>query len=145
MAAARLEQLRFSRQEIDLTSAVVAAHMRPHALHTSFGADPISRRGLYRYFRETDGRLSDSLTGVDTVLLALADYQGIYRVSPPPEWPDYLRHGDQLLDYAFSEQGLEQARRPLVDGHTVDAAVRSTPRPAPGRAPGAVAGGAGGG
>ncbi len=119
MAAARLEQLRFSRQEIDLTFAVVAAHMRPHSLHTSFGPEPISRRARYRFFRETDGRLSDSLVGVDTVLLALADYIGIYRVSPPPEWLEYLRHGDQLLAYAFSEQGLAQARRPLVDGHTV--------------------------
>jgi poly(A) polymerase/tRNA nucleotidyltransferase (CCA-adding enzyme) len=119
MAAARLEQLRFSRQEIDLTFAVEAAHMRPHALHTSFGADPISRRALYRYFRETDARLSDSLAGVDTALLALADYQGIYRASPPPEWVEYLRHIDQFLDYAFSEQGLAQARRPLVDGHTL--------------------------
>jgi hypothetical protein len=30
-----------------------------------------------------------------------------------------LRHVSQLLEFAFHDEGLEQVRRPLVDGHTL--------------------------
>jgi hypothetical protein len=97
--------------------------MRPHHLHASFGAGPLSRRACYRFFREAGGRGAvrgfDVLPGVDVVLLALADYQATSMADPPPHWDQYLRQMVQLLDYAFHSEGLEQVRRPLVDGHTL--------------------------
>lgn len=130
LARARLEALRFSRQEVLLTEEVVAAHMRPHHLHASFGADAVSRRACYRFFRdsgryggrESGARGFDVLPGVDVLMLAVADYQATYLADMnstmlPPNWNSYLHHVNQLLEFAFHQEGLEQVRRPLVDGH----------------------------
>lgn len=124
MTRARLEALRFSRQEIHLAEEVVAAHMRPHHLHVSFGTSPLSRRACFRFFRDSGTRGFAALPGIDVVLLALADYQAIYMTATnaadlPPDWDGYLRHMGQLLEFAFHMDGLEQVRHPLVDGHTL--------------------------
>ena len=119
MTRGRLEALRFSRQEAQLSEVVVAAHMRPHHLHASFGANPLSRRACFRFFRDSGGRGLDNLPGVDVVMLALADYQATTMADPPPDWEGYLRHMVQLLEFAFHTEGLQQVRRPLVDGHTL--------------------------
>jgi poly(A) polymerase len=119
MTRARLEALRFSRQEAQLAEQVVAAHMRPHHLHANFGANPLSRRACFRFFRDAGGRGFDVLPGVDVVMLALADYQATSMADPPPDWEGYLRHMVQLLEFAFHTDGLQQVRRPLVDGHTL--------------------------
>ncbi len=119
MTRGRLEALRFSRQEAQLGDEVVAAHMRPHHLHPSFGANPLSRRACFRFFRDAGGRGFDILPGVDVVMLALADYQATTMADPPPDWEGYLRHMVQLLEFAFHAEGLQQVRRPLVDGHTL--------------------------
>ncbi len=57
--------------------------------------------------------------GVDTLLVALADYQAIFAVATPPDFELYLRHIDELLTYAFAADGLAETQRPLVDGHLV--------------------------
>jgi putative nucleotidyltransferase with HDIG domain len=123
LAQVRLEALRFSRQEVQLAGEVAAAHMRPHHLHASFGSGLLSRRACYRFFRDTGGRGGargfDVLPGVDVILLALADYQATSLADPPPHWDQYLSQMVQLLDFAFHSEGLEQVRRPLVDGHTL--------------------------
>lgn len=119
MVVDRLEALRFSRQEVWLAESVIEAHMRPHHLHASFGDGAISRRSRFRFFRDTGRRNFDVLPGIDVILLALADYQAIYAAPLPPEWRQYLAHGLQLLEFAFQSHGLEQARQPLVDGHTL--------------------------
>lgn len=119
MAAQRLEALKFSRVEVAFVEAVIRSHMRPHLLHSSFGDKPISRRACYRFFRDSETRKTDALVGVATVLLALADYQAIYAVSPPPGWEDYVQHMGQLLAYGLAPDGLAKARTPLVDGHTL--------------------------
>lgn len=119
MAVARLNELRFSRQEIMLAQGVIAHHMRPHLLHASFGADRLSRRACYRFFRDSGGQTFDNFPGVDIVLLALADYQATCNAPLPPDWETYLAHACDLLEFAFHADGLEQARTPLVDGHTL--------------------------
>lgn len=119
MAARRLDALKFSRVEVALVQAVIRAHMRPHLLHVSFGSEPISRRACYRFFRDSERRTADALVGVATVLLALADYQAIHAVSPPPTWADYVRHMRDLLAYGLAPGGLEEVRAPLLDGHTL--------------------------
>ena len=124
MTRTRLEALRFSRQEVQLAGEVVAAHMRPHHLHASFGSNPLSRRACFRFLRDSGARSFDVLPGVDVVMLALADYQATYMPATnaadvPPNWDGYLRHMAQLLEFAFHSEGLEQVRHPLVDGHTL--------------------------
>jgi poly(A) polymerase len=114
----RLSWLRFSRQEIDLATAVVRHHMRPHLLDASFSGQRVSRRAIYRFFRDTGGRQVDSPNGIDVLLLALADTLSIHRESPPPDWQGYLAHVGQMLNFVFTERGMERVRmQPLVDGH----------------------------
>jgi putative nucleotidyltransferase with HDIG domain len=138
MTRTRLEALRFSRQEAQLAEEVVAAHMRPHHLHASFGTSPLSQRACFRFFRDSGSRSFDMLPGVDVVMLALADYQAIYLESTngdglPPDWDGYLRHMDQLLEFAFDTKGLEKVRHPLVDGHTLMRYFNLVPGPEVGR------------
>jgi poly(A) polymerase len=119
MAARRLDVLKFSRVEVALVQAVIRAHMRPHLLHASFNGEPISRRACFRFFRDSESRHTSVLAGVATVLLALADYQAIYALSPPPAWADYVRHMGELIAYGLAPDGLEEVRAPLIDGHTL--------------------------
>lgn len=58
----RLESLKFSRYEITLAQNIILrGHMRPHLLHASFGADPISRRARYRFFRASEDRTAEAI------------------------------------------------------------------------------------
>ncbi|MFO7634119.1 MAG: HD domain-containing protein [Caldilinea sp.] len=131
IAGRRIEALKFSRYEASLVQSVIRAHMRPHHLHASFGADPLSRRACYRFFRDSGpanlGRVTEAHVGIDTVLLALADYQAIFAASPPPEWPTYVRHVTELIAFGLAPDGLQEVRTPLVDGHTLMAYFKLTP------------------
>jgi tRNA nucleotidyltransferase/poly(A) polymerase len=119
LAGERLEAFHFSRQEINLATTVIRHHMRPHHLHLSFAGTRISRRALYRFYRDIDGKHSNQAAAVDVVLLALADYQAMHR-SIPSEWPDYLQHATELLAFAFDDTGGIAARpKPLVDGRMI--------------------------
>lgn len=117
LAVRRLESLKFSRYETLLAQTVIRSHMRPHHLHASFGADALSRRACYRFFRDAQGRGTEEHAGIDTVMLALADYQAIYAASPPPAWTTYVRHMGELVEFGFSPDGPGEIRVPLVDGH----------------------------
>jgi putative nucleotidyltransferase with HDIG domain len=133
IAGRRMDALRFSRYESSLVQSVIRAHMRPHHLHTSFSDDSLSRRACYRFYRDSalanHGRATEAHVGIDTVLLALADYQAIYAQSPPPDWPGYVRHVAELIAYGFAPHGLEEMRSPLVDGHTLIAYFKLAPGP----------------
>jgi poly(A) polymerase/tRNA nucleotidyltransferase (CCA-adding enzyme) len=127
LAEQRLETLRFSRHEIVLAQAVVAGHMRPHHLHADFGAQPVSRRAAFRFFRAVGGRQFSQLAGVDTVLLALADVAGT-SAALSPDWAGYLAHAVQLLNFAFASDGLQQTQHhPILDGHTLMQRFRLQP------------------
>ena len=93
--------------------------MRPHLLHNAFAGQTISRRARYRFFRDVGGKQFEHPAGVETVLLALADYLAIHK-EIPPDWSAYLRHMVELLSFAFDEDGLQEVhRQPLLDGHTL--------------------------
>ncbi len=132
VTVARLEALRFGRQEAALAKSVVRAHMRPHHLHASFASHRISRRAAYRFFRDAGG-LSGGLNmgypnGIDTLMLALADYQSIYREPTPPDWEGYVAHVASLLDFALAEDGLRRVQiEPLVDGRALMQALDLAP------------------
>jgi poly(A) polymerase/tRNA nucleotidyltransferase (CCA-adding enzyme) len=123
----RLTHLRFSRQEIILAQTVALAHMRPHHLHHSFAGQPISRRACHRFFRDVGGRQFGGLAGVDTLLLALADFQAIYHKRPAYDEGDYLAHLQEMLEFAFTT-AAEQPK-PLLDGHTLMSKLELPPGP----------------
>ena len=127
-AVQRLNQLRFSRQETALANAVIEGHMRPHLLDASFTNQAISLRARYRFFRDAGGRQFEHPAGVDTLLLALADYQATYKEASPPNWSGYLTHVHELLAFAFEENGLAATqRKPLVDGHALMTQLKMPP------------------
>jgi poly(A) polymerase len=127
LAAHRLHQLRFARQEIDLAAAVADGHMRPHGLDQAFVGQSISRRAAYRYFRDVGGRQFSHLAGVDTLLVALADQLGIYP-DRPPAWDAYLRHVEELLAFAFASEGLQSTQeRPILNGDILIERLHLTP------------------
>ena len=132
MAVDRLTILRFGRQEIALARDVIAAHMRPHHLHASFRTEPIGRRALYRFVRDTGGP-ADYPYAIDVALLALADALATYP-SKPSGWMDFLQHIVQIIAYIFEDQGqLDVRRRPLLDGHTLMDHLEMEPGPNIGR------------
>lgn len=126
LAGQRLNTLRFNRNEIELTQAVVRAHMRPHHLHMSFLGQPISRRACFRYFRDIGGRQSGIGPGLDTLLVALADRLSVTQDIPPDD-TGYIGHIEQLLHYAFDE--APQIPAPLVDGHLLMKRLAVKPGP----------------
>ncbi len=103
--------LRLSNDEMDRVKTIVANHMRVH-LHSDRQRkeQPISRKAIYRFFRDTGP------TGIDIILHSLADLRATYEHSLPQEiwvaeldvaralfeayWdsPDQIVHPPQLLN-----------------------------------------------
>ncbi len=128
LAENRLNALRFSRQESLLARAVIENHMRPHLLSAAFIGKPISRRACYRFYRHTQNRQIEQPIGIDTLLLAIADYQSTYREMPPPNWQGYLQHIDELLAFTLDADGIAATQQnPLIDGHTLMQHFQLTP------------------
>lgn len=128
LAENRLNALRFSRQESTLARTVIDNHMRPHLLSAAFVGKPISRRACYRFYRHTENRQLEQPIAVDTLLLAIADFQSTYYVMgaqpqrdmPPPNWLGYLQHINELLAFVLDADGITATQQsPLVDGHTL--------------------------
>lgn len=89
----RAVSLRLSNDETAHISAIVRHHMRPHWLHSSA---PLTRRSIYRFWRDT-GR-----AGVDVCLLALADYLATREtLLDHEEWGSYLETIRGLLDHYY--------------------------------------------
>jgi len=112
----RTTALHFSRRETQVAQMVAAAHMRPHHLLESFADGRISRRACYRFLRDTATGGSADRTGLDVLLLALAD-----RLAPGKnrggDWQNYLTGIGTLLEYAFAPSTA--TLRPLVDGREI--------------------------
>ena len=110
IARQRLTDLRFSSEEAQRVSAVVAHHLRPLLLAGDAGA---SRRAIYRFYRQTGE------AGIDVVLLALADFLGTHADGPPPvdEWNRLLDIASQLLRAYFETPGEAVKPPVLLTGH----------------------------
>ena len=65
VAGAILKRLRFGGNEVSLARTIVTNHIRPHLLAEG---EVVTRRAVYRFFRDTGD------AGVDTLLLYLADH-----------------------------------------------------------------------
>lgn len=126
MAESRLTTLHFSRREVLLAQTVIAAHMRPHNLHSNFAGAPISRRSAYRFFRATATGATGDRNGVDVVLFCIADRQAT-GTERDDDWRDFLNHMDQLLEFAFHP--MPGARVPLIDGRQLLTTFNLKPGP----------------
>jgi len=125
MAAARLQRLRFSRDEVKRMRVLIGQHLRPAHLAR---AERVSRRAVYRYFRAT------SCAGVDVVLLSLADHLATW--GPDLEerrWARRLEVAETLLAHYFERHEETVAPPPLVTGNDLMVELGLDPGPEIGR------------
>ena len=122
IAAARLQKLRFSRDEIERMRVLVGQHLRPAHLART---ERVTRRAVYRYFRAT------GCAGVDVVLLSLADHLSTWGPNLQEErWTRRLEVAQTLLTHCFEhyEETVDPAL--LLSGNDlmVGLALESGPR-----------------
>lgn len=112
MAEERGLQLALSSAEISRLTTIVKGHMRVHQL--ADGRQTVSRKAIYRYFRDLDA------AGVDVCLLSLADTLATYGVTLEPEvWQRELDTCRALLE-AWWETPEAVVRPPrLVNGNEI--------------------------
>jgi poly(A) polymerase len=117
IAAERSDALRFSRREVQVAQAVAANHMRPHHLSDAFPDGAISRRACYRFLRATATGEKGDRTGLDVLLLALADRQAPGKARGG-DWSEYLGGITTIIEFAFAPN-TAVAGNTLVDGNTL--------------------------
>jgi putative nucleotidyltransferase with HDIG domain len=109
IAAARLRKLRFSRDEVELVRTIVEGHLRP--AHLARGGE-ITRRAIYRYFRDTGD------AGIDIVLLSLADHLATWGPNlREARWMRRLEVAELLLYHYFEQREETVAPQLPIDGH----------------------------
>jgi poly(A) polymerase/tRNA nucleotidyltransferase (CCA-adding enzyme) len=125
IAAARMQELRFSRDEMERVRTIVGAHMRPAHLAR---ADDLTRRAIYRFFRAT------SCGGVDVVLLCLADHLATWGPNLQEErWARRLEAAETLLTHWFDRYEETVEPPPLITGGELMAELSLEPGPQVGR------------
>jgi putative nucleotidyltransferase with HDIG domain len=109
IAAARLQELRFSRDEIERMRVLVGQHLRPAHLART---ERVTRRAIYRYFRAT------GCAGVDVVLLSLADHLATWGPNLEEErWARRLEVAQTLLTHCFEHYEETVDPAPLLSGN----------------------------
>jgi tRNA nucleotidyltransferase/poly(A) polymerase len=110
MIAERARSLRLSNLEVERVKTIVRHHLRPILLSQS--AHPVSRRAIYRFFKDTGP------AGVDICLLSLADVLATYGPTLSSEhWARHLEVVRALLQ-AWWENPQESVSPPaILDGH----------------------------
>lgn len=124
LAAERGTALRFSRREVQVAQTVAAAHMRPHHLSDSFPNGRISRRAAYRFLRDTATGGRSDRTGLDVLMLAVADRQAPGKARGG-NWRAYLAGISAVVELAFAP--VSAGGPPLVDGKTLMRALELPP------------------
>ncbi|MCI0714161.1 MAG: HD domain-containing protein [Chloroflexi bacterium] len=113
--------LRLSSDETKRLKTIVLHHMRPHHL---YWAEHVTRRALYRYWRDLGE------VGVDVALLGLADTLGIYNATlNQADWIRYVERIQWLLEGYYLETDTLVTFEPLVDGNQVMQAFNLEPGP----------------
>lgn len=122
LAETRATELRLSRHETERIATIIKHHMRPHTL----ASEPhISRRAIYRFWRDTGP------AGVDICLLALADYLAVAGTNLNIEqWSHYLEQIGTLMDGYFAENDQNVTQMPvLITGKDLTSRLKLTPGP----------------
>jgi tRNA nucleotidyltransferase/poly(A) polymerase len=110
LAAERLRALRFSNDEIERVTGISGGHMRPHWLAET----PLTRRAMYRFFRDTKDY------GVDILLLSLADHLATHGPDvDQATWVERLGMIAEMFDTYFSQHAEIVAPLPLVNGSDI--------------------------
>ena len=129
LASRRLRDLRLSNEAVGYVRAIVAGHMRPlHLAQSLREQGRVSRRAVFRYFRDTGE------AGLDIALLSLADHLATYDgEGPRARWRAMLVVVQQLFDHYFERYEETVAPPPLLDGADLMAALNLAPGPDIGR------------
>lgn len=135
IAAHRGRALALSVVEVERLKKVVEHHMRVHHLADGLhrdaagrGAEHISRRSIYRYFRDTGE------AGVDLCLLSLADTRGTYGMTlPQPVWEAELQACRMLLEAYWEKSDEVVSPVRYLSGNDLIKAFDLTPGPLVGR------------
>jgi putative nucleotidyltransferase with HDIG domain len=133
ISAGRLRQLCFSAKGIAYIQRIVANHMRPMFLAASVAAKapsrhPISRRAVYRFFRDA------GLAGIDVCLLSLADHLATHDGPGDPNgWRRHLQVVAELLHHYFDRHNDAVAPTPLINGRELMDSLNIKPGPEVGR------------
>jgi len=123
--ASQMRALHFSRAEVSRVQAVVEAHLRPALLARDH---KVTRRAIYRYFRDTGD------AGVDTVLFSLADHLATWGPNlRPARWEDRLDVAALLLHHYFEQRQETVDPQLPIDGHDLMQALDLEPGPEVGR------------
>lgn len=124
-AASRMRALRFSRDEVLQVRTMTEAHLRP--AHLARG-ERLTRRAVYRYFRDTGD------AGVDTVLLSLADHLATWGPNVREQrWMRRLEVAELLLYHYFEQPEQSVSPRLPIDGHDLIRVLDLEPGPEIGR------------
>ena len=110
LAEVRLRALRLSKNEIERVTGIIGGHMRPHWLAET----PLTRRALYRFFRDTKDY------GVDILLLSMADHLATH--GPEVDratWVERLGMIAEMFETYFSQREEIVAPPPLVNGNDI--------------------------
>ncbi len=125
IAATRLQELRFSRDEAERMRVLVGQHLRPAHLSRT---ERVTRRAVYRYFRAT------GCGGVDVVLLSLADHLATYGPNLQEDrWARRLEVAETLLTHCFEHYEETVDPPPLITGNDLLAELGMSPGPEVGR------------
>ena len=111
IVGAILRRLRFGGNEVTLAKTIVANHMRPPLLA---GQEVVTRRAVYRFFRDTGD------AGVDTLLFYLADHLATW--GPNLQMARWRRRvefvASMLADYYERHQKVISPPK-LINGHDI--------------------------
>jgi poly(A) polymerase len=110
LADERLRTLRFSKNEIERVTGIIGGHMRPHWLAEM----PLTRRALYRFFRDTKDY------GIDILLLSMADHLATHGPDvDQTTWVERLGMIAEMFETYFSQRDTVVAPPPLVNGNDI--------------------------
>jgi tRNA nucleotidyltransferase/poly(A) polymerase len=113
-----LTALKFSTDEIRRVMTIIGGHMRPHLLPET----AVSRRAIYRFFRDTRD------VGVDILLLSLADHLATHGPDlDQSRWVARLGLIEEMLTAYFMRREEIVLPPPLVDGHALMTALKLRP------------------
>ena len=127
LAGRRAKRLALSTDEVRQVHTLVRHHMRPAWLSKSSSAARLSRRAIYRFFRDVGEN------GLDICLLCLADALGKGAPPDPEEWDRRVRTVTTLLEHYFNHYHETISPPPLLDGRELMAALNLSPGPTVGQ------------
>jgi putative nucleotidyltransferase with HDIG domain len=121
LTSQRLTSLRLSREVIRHISALVEGHMRPLLLAQN---PKLSRRAIFRFFRNTSG------AGLDITLLALADQLALARNGKSdPQWRRLLDVVSSLQQHYFEHFAETVGPTAILDGREIMEILQIEPGP----------------